>query len=126
MLVLLVVGYIGKGVSMRYRRFEVVELIEGQERAPARRYTGLYSTRPGSFGLPVTPRGEVALRIDGSRQVGPTYVHEGDGVRLADFRAGLWETVFLREDRIVDLGGTIRFERDGRRLSAVVNDSPRA
>jgi hypothetical protein len=126
MIVLLIVGYIGKGVSMRYRRFEVVELVEGQERAPARRYTGLYSTRPGSFDLPVTPRGEIARRIDGGRQSGPTYVHEGHGVRLADFRAGLWETVFLREDRIVDLGGTIRFERDGRRLSAVVNDSPRA
>jgi len=126
MIVLLVVGYIGKGVSMRYRRFEVVELVEGQERAPARRYTGLYSTRPGSFDLPLTSRGEVALRIDGGRQSGPTYVHEGNGVRLADFRAGLWETVFLREDRIVDLGGTIRFERDGRRLSAVVNDSPGA
>lgn len=126
MIVLLVVGYIGKGVSMRYRRFEVVELVEGQERAPARRYTGLYSTRPGSFDLPLTPRGEVAQRIDGGRQSGPTYVHDGSGVRLADFRAGLWETVFLREDRIVDLGGAIRFERDGRRLSAVVNDSPHA
>lgn len=123
---LLVVGYVGKGVSMRYRRFELVEAVEGERRAPARRYTGLFSTRPGSFDLPGTERSEIAHRIDGGGERGPVHRHEGGRVILSDFRAGLWETVFLREDRVVDLGGAIRFERDGRRLAAVVNDTPHA
>lgn len=122
-LALLIVGYIGKGVSMRYRRVELVELVEGQRRAPARRYTGLYATRPGAFDLPATSGGE-AHRIHGAGESGPIYVHEADGVHLTGFRAGLWETVFLREDRVVDVGGAIRFERDGRRLASVVNDTP--
>lgn len=121
---LLAVGYVGKGVSMRYRRFELVEVVEGQERAPARRYTGLFATRPGAFDLDGPAPGEVAHRLDGSGERGPVHRHEGARVRLADFRAGLWETVFVREDRVVGLGGAVRFERDGRRLAAVVNDTP--
>lgn len=124
--VLLAVGYVGKGVSMRYRRFELLEVVEGQERAPARRYTGLFATRPGAFDLEGPAPGDVARRLDGSGERGPVHRHEGARVRLADFRAGLWETVFVREDRVVGLGGAVRFERDGRRLAAVVNDTPHA
>lgn len=122
--VLLAVGYVGKGVTMRYRRFEVLEAVEDQRRVTSRRYTGLYVTRPGSFDLPGTPRGEAAHRIAGGGSRGPVHRHEGERVRMTDFRAGLWETVFVREDRMVDLPGTVRFERDARRLAAVVNDSP--
>ncbi len=124
MLVLVVVGYVGKGVSMRYRRFEIVELVEGQTRAGARRYTGLFSTRPGSYDLPVMEG--AARRVDPAGDRGPTYHHDGDRVELRDFHTGLWETVFLREDRMIELGGAIRFERDGDRLATVVNDSPLA
>lgn len=120
--VLLLVGYVGKGVTTRFRRFELVEAVEGERRAPARRYTGLYMTRPGSFELPSTPAGEAAHRVEGGGARGPEHRHHGGRVQLADFRAGLWETVFLREDRLVELRGTVRFERDGRRLAEVVNE----
>lgn len=121
LLVLLMVGYVGKGVEMRYRRFELIDAVEGHANAPARRYTGLFSTRPGSFDLP-GPTSGAAYRIEGrNADQGPTYVHEGARVRMPDFRAGLWETVFLREDRIVPLGGSVRFDRDDRRLATVRN-----
>ncbi len=126
MLALLAVGYVGKGVSMRFRRCELVELVEGQRRGPARRYTGLFSTRPGSFDLSAPRAGTAVHRVEDGGERGPVHRHEGARVRLADCRAGLWETTFVREDRMVDLRGTIRFERDGARVAEVVNDSPHA
>jgi hypothetical protein len=123
LLVLLMVGYIGKGIEMRYRRFELIDIVEGTTQAPARRYTGLFSTRPGSFDLPGVTSGAAHRIQSRSADQGPTYIHEGARVRMSDFRSGLWETVFLREDRIVPLGGHIRFERDDRRLSTLINES---
>ncbi|MBX3272770.1 MAG: hypothetical protein KF729_21085 [Sandaracinaceae bacterium] len=121
--VLLAVGYVGKGVVMRYRRVEVLEALEGEPRALARRYTGLYSTRPGTFDLPGPGPGEVVRHVGGGSGEGPVLRGAGASPRLTDFRAGLWETTFLREDRVLDLGGPIRFERSGARLVAVVNAS---
>jgi len=124
--VLLAVGYVGKGVTMRYRRFELVEAVEGQARVPARRYTGLFSTRPGTFELPGGGPDALTRRIGGGSGRGPAHRVEGGETRLVDFRAGLWETTFLREDRLIDLGGAIEFEGDGLRLAAVRNGSDQA
>jgi cysteine-rich repeat protein len=120
---LMTVGYVGKGVSMRYRRFELVEVVEGDQRAIARRYVGLFTTRPGSFDLDDTSPSSIAHRIEGGGNRGPVHVHESGRVRLTDFRSGLWETTFVREDRFLDLGGAIRFERDELRLAAIENRS---
>jgi len=122
-LLLLAVGFLGKGVTMRYRRFELVEAVAGEARAPARRYTGLFSTRPGTFELPGGSPHRLVRRIGGGSGRGPAHRTEGGEERLVDFRAGLWETTFLREDRVVDLGGALRFEGDGLRLAAVHNDT---
>ena len=46
------VGYLGKGVLMRYRRVEIVEAVEGDTVGLARRYTGYYFTRPSSMRSP--------------------------------------------------------------------------
>lgn len=124
-LVLLAVGYLGKGITMRHRRLEVVEALEGETRAPARRYTGLFSTRPGTFELPIEAGAET-LRIGGGSGQGPLHRTEGGRELLGDFRAGLWETTFLREDRMRDLGGAIRFERGGEQLTFVINESGEA
>ena len=118
---LLVVGYVGKGVTMRYRRVELVEAIEGETRVPARRYTGVFATRPGSFDLPGPRDGSLVRRIGSDSGRGPVHRVGGSGVVLSDFRAGLWETAFLREDRIVALDGPLRFERDDRRLASITN-----
>lgn len=122
-LVLLTVGYLGKGVTMRYRRVELAETLEGESRAFARRYTGLFSTRPGTFDLPLADPTAMTHRIGGGSGDPPVQETRGSHDRLTDFRAGLWETTFLREDRVFDLGGRIRFERDDERLLAVRNET---
>ena len=122
-LILLAVGYIGKGVTMRYRRVELVESVEGQARGSARRFTGLFTTRPGGFELPGGDRFHGILRLSGGAPLGPIHRTVDDVELLVDFRSGLWETTFLREDRIVDLGGAIAFTRDERRLATVRNES---
>lgn len=122
-LLLLMVGYLGKGVTMRYRRVELVELVEGQARGASRRYTGIFSTRPGTFDLPGGDDLTAILRIGGGPPLGPVHRTEGQHERLVDFRAGLWETTFLREDRVIDLGGPIGFVMDDGRLASVRNES---
>jgi hypothetical protein len=120
--VLLLVGYLGKGVTMRHRSVEVVELFEGESAGSARRYGGLFLTRPASFDLPSPDRGIV--RQIGDTSDAPVSVDDGERTTLSSVRGGLWETVFVREDRIADVGGEILFERAGRRVVAVLNRTP--
>jgi hypothetical protein len=49
-------------------------------------------------------------------------VHQGDtGQTLREVSGSLWETVFTREEHVVDLGQGISFTLDDRRLAAVHN-----
>ncbi len=121
--VMLGVGYLGKGTRMRYRAVEVVELQEGDDAGPARRYSGLFLTRPATFDLESPERGMTSLVRLPSADLGPTVDHGGDRPVLRGLRGRLWETVFVREDRIADLGGAVTFERSGQRLVAVHNGS---
>lgn len=120
-LVLLGAGYLGKGVITRYRRVEIVEAIEGSALAPARAYTGLFLTRPSTIEAPSVARGRTLRIASGGGDDGSVTVHGGGGPRLTNLRGGLWETLFLRSDRIVDLGGALRFEYEGNRLVAITN-----
>ncbi len=123
---LLLVGFVGKGVKMRYRQVSLTMAHEGDAGAYERRYTGYFATRPGTFDLPGAGPDGLALRLGAGASRGPIYRREGDGVALRSFRAGLWETTFLREDRSVELDGAITFERDGTRLASVTNHGARA
>jgi hypothetical protein len=125
-LVMLGVGYVGKGTTMRFRAVEVVELVEGDASGPARRYTGLFYTRPASLELSSPEHGIVRVLRGATSDVAPVTDHAGERPVLRELRGRLWETVFVREDRIAPLGGTIRFTRDGRRLAAVENGTPHA
>ena len=71
------VGYIGKGVLMRYRRVEVSEAIEGERFAPSRRYTSLFLTRPVVFDLDAPARGALTMVPGGMGDVPPTTEHPG-------------------------------------------------
>ncbi|RLB50381.1 MAG: hypothetical protein DRJ42_18995 [Deltaproteobacteria bacterium] len=123
LLVLLAVGYIGKGTRMRYRAVEVVEVVEGDHRGPARRYSGLFLTRPLTFDFPAPP-GTLAFDIAAGGEH-PAVEVEGAGTTLRSIRGGLWETVFIREDHIRDLGGEVVFQRRGRRVVGVINGTSR-
>lgn len=121
--VLFFVGYLGKGIVMRYRRFAVVELAEGSERALSRSYTGYFYTRPASATLDPLP-GAIARRIAAPSGIaGPTYLHREDGVDAEGMRGGLWDTLFVREDRMLAVPGGVRFEVVEGRIATVVNDS---
>ncbi|MGE0788975.1 MAG: hypothetical protein AB7S26_25105 [Sandaracinaceae bacterium] len=126
-LTLLAVGYVGKGARMRYRRLDLIELHEGETRGAGRRITAYFSTRPGAFDLdPSAHDGGLVTRLGGSAAQGPLYQHETDGVHLRDFRSGLWETIFMRDERFVQLDGPVTFTRsDGGDLREVVNRTGR-
>jgi hypothetical protein len=118
--VMFMVGYLGKGVLMRYRRVEIVEAVAGDDTGLARRYTGLYATRPTTIEIPGPEQGGIMRIAGGSGGL----VRAGDEhATLEDVRAGLWETVFTREDRTLPLGEGISFDVDGARLANVVNRS---
>ena len=80
------VGYIGKGVLMRYRRVEVSEAIEGERFAPSRRYTSLFLTRPVVFDLDAPARGALTMVPGGMGDVPPTTEHPGGATHLRDVR----------------------------------------
>jgi hypothetical protein len=121
--VLFFVGYLGKGIVMRYRRFAVVELAEGSERAYARSYTGYFYTRPASASLDTAP-GTFPRRVAAPSGIaGPRYLHREDGVDAESMRGGLWDTLFVREDRMLSVPGGVRFEVIDGRIASVINDS---
>ncbi len=117
------VGYVGKGVLMRYRRIELLDAADGASVASARRYTGLFYTRPAAVDVEL-PAGAVAMRIGGGGGDGPVNVEGSEHASLRSMRAGLWETAFTREDEAMPLGGAVSFELDGTRIARVRNDSP--
>jgi hypothetical protein len=123
---LLVVGVLGKGVQMRYRRVSLLEVLEGEGRGASRSYTGFFFTRPASLRLAGPERGAVRRIAAPAGLLERPLVHREGRVDADGLRGGLWDTVFVREDGLVDLPGGVRFERDERRFLAVVNASPQA
>jgi len=121
-LVVFAVGYLGKGVVMRYRRVEVMEAHEGSAFGTMTRNMGFFYTRPASSTLTLD-EGSVGLRYNGNISSGPTTEEGGASRRLEGMRAGLWETIFVREEGVRDLGGAIHFVLEGTRIVAVRNES---
>lgn len=121
-LVVFAVGYLGKGVVMRFRRVEIVEAHEGSAFGTMSRNVGFFYTRPASSTLTLD-EGIVAVRYNASASSGPMTEEGGPSRRLEGMRAGLWETAFVREEGVRDLGGGIHFILDGTRIAQVRNDS---
>lgn len=119
---LLGVGYVGKGTTMRYRAVGLLELVEGEPSGPERRYLGLFLTRPATFDLAVPERGTTSL-VHGVGARGLKVASYGERSIVEDLQGGLWETLFLREDRLSGLGGAVTLEREGGHLVAVRNES---
>ena len=118
------VGYVGKGVLMRYRRVELVDVVDGSETGVSRRYTGYFYTRPAAVDVDLAPRA-VAMRMgSGGAGDGPVVREGAERRTLETMRAGLWETAFVREDDTPPLGGAVRFELEGTRIARVRNDLP--
>lgn len=117
------VGYLGKGVLMRYRRVEIVEAVAGDGVGLGRRYTGYYFTRPAAMDTESAEAGAVFRLLGGSGGV----VHQGDtSETLRGASGSLWETVFTREEHEVSLGQGVSFGLDDHRLATVHNASGHA
>lgn len=123
LVLMLGVGYIGKGTTMRYRSVSMLELVEGDPVGPERRYAGLFLTRPADFDLPAPSRGMVrpVTGMGGDRSA--WFDHGGAAPVLRGVRGRLWETVFVREDRIGELDGPVTFVREDTVITAVRNGS---
>ena len=124
LLVMLLVGYIGKGTRMRYRAVELTELLEGEELGPQRRYAGLFLTRPSTFDMDGPVHGRARVLRGSAAGRAPRVDLSGERQHLEDVRGGLWETVFTRTDQVASLGGEVTFERDGQRVVGVRNGTP--
>jgi hypothetical protein len=126
LVLMLGVGYIGKGARTRYRAVDIVEVVEGDTEGPARRYYGLFPTRPMRFDLDAPARGLVRPVTSATSDARPIMDQSGEPTTMRGATARLWETVFVREERIADLGGAITFERSGNRIAAVENGTSHA
>lgn len=115
---MLVVGYVGKGVTMRYRQMQITEGVAGQALGSERTYLSLFLTRPTSFDLPEAQG--LRLLTEGSPRM-PQVVTDGNRRSLEDLQGGLWQTLFLRRDATRDLGGTISFDVENLRLTGIRN-----
>jgi len=121
LMVLLMVGYVGKGTTMRYRSVSLTEVMEGDSEGPRRRYMGLFLTRPTSFDLQMPANGALTPMNDSGRR--PEVVHDDMPPTLAGLQGGLWETLFVRGESVADLGGAVRFDRGGSAITAVRNET---
>ena len=120
LVLMLAVGYIGKGVTMRYRSVELVDAVAGEPLGSAREYLSFFLTRPSSFDLDdATGR---RLLAEGSPRM-PHIVMDGEEQHMEDLQGGLWQSLFLRRDATRDLGGGITFQVENQRLTAVDNGS---
>lgn len=121
-LVMLFVGYLGKGVLMRYRRVEIVEAVEGDASATSRTYTGYFLTAPSMVEIAGRGGGRALRLASGGGDDGLVYDHAGERPRMTSMRGGLWETIFVREDRLIELGADgITFGYSGDELVSITN-----
>jgi hypothetical protein len=105
---------IGKGIEGRARRLSLVEAGAGMPRAATTRFRGFFAASSDELVVRATERSGVLDVAGESADVPRRLVVDRDGVRLENFRAKPWQTVVVRDDGFIGLGGGISLvERDG-------------
>jgi hypothetical protein len=114
MAAIVILGIVGKGIEGRARRLTLVEAGAGMPRAMATRFRGFFASSSEELVVRATER-EGVLDVAGeSADVPRELVVDRDGLRLEKFRAKPWQTVVVREDGFISLGGGISLvERNG-------------
>lgn len=101
LVLMLLVGFIGKGVTMRHRSITWVESLAGESHGIRRTYHGLYSTRPATFDL----ESHGITRFAGNSSVALTHeIGPSGDETLAGIRSSLWSTTLVREEEVVPFG----------------------
>ncbi|MCC6214362.1 MAG: hypothetical protein IT376_05805 [Polyangiaceae bacterium] len=112
-------GIVARGVSGRARRLTLVESGAGIGRAAATRFRGFFASSSERLTVRASDRGHV-LDVAGAEPPARTLVLDRDGARLEALRARPWETVVVREDGFLGLGGGVSVVPAG--ASAVVKN----
>jgi hypothetical protein len=107
MLLIVLIGVLAKGLQGRSRRLTVIEAGAGMPRAAATRFRGFYASSADRLTVRASERSSV-LDIGGDvRETTRWMVVDRDGARLERFRAKPWQTVVVREDGFISLGGGV-------------------
>ncbi|MBK6812735.1 MAG: hypothetical protein IPG81_28435 [Sandaracinaceae bacterium] len=103
-------AYLSKGVSMRARVIDVLELPSGETRGSRTRYVSYYLTRPRTFdAVPEAGVRAMLLEPDSAGRGVVAEVQQG-GLALTGLRGGLWETIVTQEQSLLDTGGALRVD----------------
>ncbi len=107
MVIIVVLGVLGKGIEGRARRLTLVEAGAGMTRATATRFRGLFASSASELSVRASDASSV---LDVAGEAEDTYrvlTVERDFARLEALRAKPWQTVVVREDGFLSLGGGI-------------------
>jgi hypothetical protein len=110
-------GAVAKGVSGRARHLSLIEAGAGMNRAAVTRFRGFYASAAEQLLVRGTDR-ESVLDVAGDDEgTSRILVVDRDGARLEKFQAKPWETVVVREDGFVSLGGGVSITAEGSDLA---------
>lgn len=101
-----------RGLAPRYDAEVRVQTRSGSSHAAVHRFAGLVTTRPGRMHIEGSPGAYVTIVPFGGRRMPTTttFTTDRDGARRPSVdtgAVGLWDTVFVTEGALIDLGGSI-------------------
>lgn len=103
---IILLGVAAKGVSGRARHLSLIETGAGMNRAPITRFRGFYDSTTRSLSVRGRSREAVLdLAGDDANDAARSVVVDRDGLRLEGIEGKPWQTIVVREDDFVGLGG---------------------
>ncbi len=113
MLAIVAIGVAGKGIKGRARKLVLVESGAGMARAAATRFRGLYASSAKELSVRPSSRANLVDVASEDEFVERHLVVDRDGVRVAGLRAKPWQTLVVREDGPMELGGGVSLTLQG-------------
>lgn len=110
--IIVAIAVFSKGVRGEARRLSFIEVSGGMSRGVIQRYRALFTPRAKSLDISATDPGTVLDVLSSSKNQASLSV-EREGLRLVDIPTLPWETLIVREEGVVSLGGGITLAREG-------------
>jgi hypothetical protein len=107
LVLVVLLGMAGRGVSGRARRLTLIEAGAGMSRAVVTRFRGLYASSARERTVQASARGNVLDVAGDAEETGRRLVADRDGARLTNLRGRPWEVVVVQEDGFMGLGGGV-------------------
>ncbi|MEZ4226899.1 MAG: hypothetical protein R3B13_38515 [Polyangiaceae bacterium] len=117
-------GTVAKGVVGRSRHLSLIEAGAGMSRGSILRYRGFFASSSEELVVRGNTQESVLDVYGESENAERVLVIDRDGVRLEKLHAKPWQTVVVREDAFVKLGGGVSLVEQNKEL-VVVNRSAR-